>query len=92
MVEARGPVEMLPEKTRAAVSFAAFMPRRHGPDGHLVLARAAAHPTIHRVDVLSARNVLHAFRLRAPADLDPAFAVLLAAAYRVGRQEHLPRA
>ena len=37
----------------------------------------------------SSGNVLHAFRLAAPAEVDAEFAAYLAEAYRVGAQEHL---
>jgi hypothetical protein len=90
---AAGPLEVLPEKTRIALharmSFAAFMPRRRWLDGHLVLAREATHPRIRRVEVFSPRNVLHAFRLQGPDDVDAAFAALVAEAYGVGVQHHL---
>ena len=43
------------------------------------------------IDVFSPRNVLHAFRLTGPADVDQEFAGWLAEAYRVGAQEHLRR-
>lgn len=88
-----GPVEVLPEKSRIALharmSFAAFTPRRHWLDGHLVLARQAEHPLFRRVEVYSARNVLHAFRLTSPSEVDDGFAALVVEAYAVGRQEHL---
>jgi hypothetical protein len=88
-----GPVTVLPEKTRIALavrmSFAAFMPRKHWLDGHLVLAREAQHPRIRRVQVFSRRNVLHEFRLAEEADLDAAFVTLLHEAYAVGEQRHL---
>jgi hypothetical protein len=93
LVRGLGPVEVLPEKTRIALharmSFAAFTPRRHWLDGHLVLAREAAHPRIRRVEVFSPRNILHAFRLEGPDDVDDAFAALVGDAYEVGRQRHL---
>jgi uncharacterized protein DUF5655 len=93
VVRGLGPVEVLPEKTRIALharmSFAAFTPRRHWLDGHLVLARRAVHPAVRRVEVYSPRNVLHGFRLTGPDQVDPPFAALLAEAYAVGRQEHL---
>jgi hypothetical protein len=41
--------------------------------------------------VYSARNVLHAFRLLSPADVDDQFAAWLTEAYDVGRQRHLGR-
>src|SRR4051812_41850644 len=61
------PVSILREKTGIAVhvrmSVAAFMPRRHWLNGHLVLARHIESPRFVRVETFSARNVLHAFRL-----------------------------
>lgn len=62
VVTALGPVSVLPEKTRLALhvrmSFAAFTPRRHWLDGHLVLARTATHPRIRKIEIYSPRNVL----------------------------------
>lgn len=88
VLEIVGPVTVLPEKTRIALhvrmSFAAFVPRRHWLDGHLVLARRADHLLIRRVEVFSPRNVLHAFRLTGPADVDDAFVLLLREAYAAG--------
>lgn len=93
VARAAGPVEVLAEKTRIALharmSFAAFMPRRRWLDGHLVLAREASHPRIRRVQVFSPRNVLHAFRLDGPDDVDAAFAALVAESFEVGVQRHL---
>jgi Domain of unknown function (DUF5655) len=88
VVRQLGPVEVLPEKTRIALhvrmSFAAFMPRRHWLNGHLVLARQIDSPRFLRVEAYSPRNVVHAFRLTAPADVDHEFAGWLAEAYQVG--------
>ena len=85
-----GPVEILAEKSRIALharmSFAAFTPRRDWLDGHLVLAREATHPRFTRIEVYSPRNVVHAFRLTDPAEIDAAFLALLADGYDVGRQ------
>jgi hypothetical protein len=90
-----GPVTVLPEQTRIALharmSFAAFVARRHWLDGHVVLARRIEHPRFRRVEEYSARNVLHAFRLTGPDDVDADVRAWLAEAYRVGRQEHLRR-
>ncbi|HET8640388.1 MAG TPA: hypothetical protein VFM37_00525 [Pseudonocardiaceae bacterium] len=41
------------------------------------------------MQTFSPRNVLHAFRLRTPAEVDAEFAGWLAEAYRVGEQRHL---
>jgi hypothetical protein len=94
-VSAVGPVQVLAEKTRIALqvrmSFAAFMPRRRWLNGHLVLARRIDSPRFLRIDTLSPRNVVHAFRLTAPADVDQEFTAWLAEAYEVGAQRHLRR-
>ena len=88
-----GPVTVLPEKTRIALhvrmSFAAFMPRRRWLGGHLVLARRIDSPRFVRVETYSPRNVVHAFRLASPAEVDAEFVAWLAEAYRVGEQKHL---
>jgi len=88
-----GPVTVLPEKTRIALqvrmSFAALMPRRHWLNGHLVLARSIDSDRFMTVQVFSPRNVLHAFRLAGPEQLDDEFEGWIAEAYRVGAQEHL---
>jgi hypothetical protein len=93
VVSALGPVEVLAEKTRIALhvrmSFAAFMPRRRWLDGHLVLARSVSDPRFRKVEVFSPRNVLHAFRLAGPSDVDAEFAEYLTEAYRTGEQRHL---
>ena len=94
-VRAVGPVQVLAEKTRIALqvrmSFAALMPRRDWLNGHLVLARRIDSPRFLRVETFSPRNVLHAFRLSEPDEVDTEFAAWLAEAYRVGAQEHLRR-
>ena len=90
-----GPVLVLPEKSRIALqvrmSFAALMPRRHWLNGHLVLARDVGSDRFTKIEVFSARNVLHAFRLADPHEIDDEFAAWIAEAYRVGAQEHLRR-
>ena len=46
-------------------------------------------PRFRRIEVFSPRNVLHAFRLHAPGEVDDEVEAWLAEAYRVGAQEHL---
>ena len=69
-----GPVEVLAESSRIALhlrmSFAAFVARRHWLDGHVVLARRLDSPRFRRIEEYSPRNVLHAFRLHGPDDVD----------------------
>ena len=90
-----GPATVLSERTRIALharmSFAAFMPRRDWLNGHLVLARRIENPRFSRIETFSPRNVLHAFRLSSPAEVDAEFIGWLAEAYEVGVQRHLGR-
>jgi hypothetical protein len=92
-VKELGPVDVLAEKTRIALhvrmSFAAFMPRRKWLNGHPVLARRVNSPRFPRVETISPRNVVHAFRLNCADDVDDEFVGWLAEAYQVGTQEHL---
>ena len=87
-----GPVTILPEKTRIALqvrmSFAAFTPRRQWLNGHLILARRIDSPRFTRIEPFSPRNVLHAFRLRSPEEVDAELFGWLAEAYQVGLQRH----
>ncbi|MGC5225376.1 DUF5655 domain-containing protein [Micromonospora sp. DT81.3] len=87
-----GPFTVLPEKTRIAfqvrMSFAAVTPRRSWLNGHLVLDGRVESSRFTRIETYSRRNVLHAFRLVSPDEVDGEFAVWLAAAYRVGEQGH----
>ena len=93
LIEALGPVRILPEKTRIAfqvrMSFAQITPRRRWLDGHVVLARRLESPRFRRIETFSPRNHLHAFRLTDAADLDAEFRAWLAEAYAVGEQKHL---
>lgn len=95
VLDSLGPYEVLPQQTRIALhrrmSFAAFQPRRHWLDGHLILARTIANRRFRKVEVYSARNVLHAFRLTHPDDIDDEFATWLTEAYAVGEQRHRTR-
>ncbi len=95
MVVALGPVEVLAEKSRIALhvrmSFAAFTPRRHTLPGHLVLARRVESARWDRIQIFSPRNVLHAFTLTGPREVDAEFAGWLAESYDVGAQLHLHR-
>jgi hypothetical protein len=92
IVMALGPVSVLPEKTRIALhvrmSFVAFVPRKRWLDGHLVLARRVDSPRFRRIEEYSPRNILHAFRLTSPAEVDAEFAGWLAEAFAVGEQRH----
>jgi hypothetical protein len=95
VVERIGPISVLPEKTRIALhvrmSFAALMPRQRWLDGHVVLARRLDSPRFRRVDVYSPHNVVHAFRLSSPGEVDDEVASWFREAYAVGEQRHLGR-
>jgi hypothetical protein len=83
----------LAEKTRIAfharMSFAAFTVHRHFLDGHVVLAREIRSPRFRRVEVYSRSNMVHAFRLVRPEEVDDEVRAWLAEAYEVGQQLHL---
>jgi len=93
VVQGLGPVEILAEKTRIALharmTFAAFTPRIHWLDGHVVLAERLDSDRFTRIEVYSPRNVLHAFRLRSPAEVDAEVVDWFTRAYSVGRRQHL---
>src|SRR6476619_793422 len=84
-----GPVTVLSERTRIALqvrmSFAAVMPRRHWLNGHLVLDHRVESPRFAKIEVYSPRNVLHAFQLRVPGEVDTEFTAWLTQSYRVGQ-------
>jgi uncharacterized protein DUF5655 len=88
MVRQNGRVAVIPEKTRIAfharMSFAAFTLRKHWIDGHVVLARRRDSPRFSSVQLLSPGNVLHAFRLTGPEQVDDEVADWLREAF--GRQ------
>jgi Domain of unknown function (DUF5655) len=91
-----GPVTVLPEKTRIAfharMSFMVVSVRKRHMTGHFVLARRIEDPRFIRIDTLSPRNHVHAFRLSSLDELDAPFMAWAREAYAVGRQEHLERA
>jgi hypothetical protein len=95
VVRSLGPVIILPEKTRIAfqvrMSFAQVTPRRRWVDGHVVLARRFEHPRFRRIETISPRNHVHAFRLEQPGDIDDTFVAWMREAYDVGEQRHLVR-
>lgn len=90
-----GPFSVLPEKTRIALhvrmSFAALMPRQRWLDGHVVLPRKLDSPRFRRVEAYSPHNVVHAFRLGSPEEVDDEVEAWLREAYAVGEQRHLSR-
>jgi hypothetical protein len=71
------------------MSFAAFAPRRRWLDGHVVLDGRLDSPRFRRIETYSPRNVLHAFRLSSPDEVDDEVTGWLARAYAVGEQRHL---
>jgi Domain of unknown function (DUF5655) len=95
-IRRRGPVKVLPEKTRIAfqvrMSFAQLTPRSRWVDGHVVLARRLEHPRFRRIDTISRRNHIHHFRLAAVSEVDAEVQGWLTEAYAVGQQRHLKTA
>jgi hypothetical protein len=93
MVEQRGPVTVLPEKTRIAfharMSFAVVMLRREHMDGHVIFARRLESPRFLEVQSFSPRNHLHRFRFHSIDELDDEVGAWIDEAYAVGQQKHL---
>lgn len=89
--DADPPVSVLAEKTRIALhvrmSFAAFVPRKSSLVGHLILARTIPSPRWSRIEAFSPQNILHAFWLDYPGEVDGAFVDWLWEAYEVGCQK-----
>jgi len=93
ITSASGPVVVVPERSRIALhvrmSFAAFVPRRNRLDGHVVLPRRLDSNRFHEVTTFSPRNVVHAFRLGSPAEVDADVVAWLVESEAVGEQWHL---
>jgi hypothetical protein len=71
------------------MSFAAVMLTHRWIDGHVVLARRVESPRFRRIESISPRNHVHAFRLSALEELDAELTAWIAEAYLVGEQRHL---
>jgi Domain of unknown function (DUF5655) len=93
VIQRMGPVIVVPEKTRIAfqvrMSFAAVMLKPRWIDGHVVLARRVESPRFRRIESISPRNHVHAFRLSALEEIDAELTAWIAEAYLVGEQRHL---
>lgn len=95
LIEACGPVTVLPHKTTVAFAgerrgFAGARPTKHGVDGFLDLQRPLAPDRrIRRVSPYTKRLFVHQFRVTSPADLDEEFAGWVREAYAVGAGAHL---
>ncbi len=93
-VRERGPVTVLPERTRIAfqvrMSFMAVTVQRSAL--HFVLPSVRRHVRFTRITTVSPRNHVHEFRLTSLSDVDATFRRWVAQAYRVGEQRHSLRA
>ena len=91
-----GPIAVVPQRTRivlaAPMRFLAVQVRRDHLTGHVFLERVVAHPLVIETipDAYGSGLVLHRFVIRAPGELDEAFAAIVReSASRVGRRERL---
>lgn len=93
VIQSMGPVIVVPEKTRIAfqvrMSFAAVMLKQRWIDGHVVLSRRVESPRFRRIESISPRNHVHAFRLSSLQEIDAELTGWIAEAYVVGEQRHL---
>ena len=92
LIEACGPVEMIPQKTRIVfltrMRFAAVTPRTAWLDGHLNLAREISDPRFTKVVRYGPATFTHSFRARDASFFDAKFAAFVRESYIRGRQEH----
>jgi hypothetical protein len=95
MVQAVGPVKIIPQKTRVTfqgrMRFVSLYPRKNHLVGGFVFARRVDHPRFFKIETFSARNILHHFRIETLEDLNSDFSDWIREAYTVGQQEHLRR-
>lgn len=93
VIEACGPVEVIPQKTRIAIQaevrFAGCMARKKWLVASLWLTRPVSHPTLQRVDEYGPGSYGHHFRLDSARDIDTPFRKLVREAYAVGLRKHL---
>jgi hypothetical protein len=93
VIEACGPVEVIPQKTRIAIQAdvrcAGAVIRKKGLLAKLWLTRRVAHPTLQRVEKYGPRSYGHQFRLDSVDDIDSTFRGLVGESYSVGLREHL---
>ena len=91
--EARGPLSVIPQKSRIALQvrmrFAALMPQKAALKGHLVLASRHESARFIKVESYSPRNHVHVFRLASEDEIDDELREWIAMAYEVGCQHHL---
>jgi [ribosomal protein S5]-alanine N-acetyltransferase len=89
-----GPAAVVPERTRVAfqtrMSFAVVSLRSRWLDGHVVLSKRLRSKRFRDIQTISPRNVVHAFRLEGPDEVDDEVSAWIAQAYLVGLQRHLP--
>lgn len=93
MVQACGPVTIIPQKTRVTfqvrMRFVSLYARKAALVGGFVFARRVAGRQFFKIETFSPRNHLHHFRLTSEAELDEDFARWIQEAYAVGEQQHL---
>lgn len=93
VIEACGPVEVIPQKTRIAimaqVRFAGCVVRKKWLLAHLWLTREAEHAKLRGRETLGPSTSIHRFRLDQAEDVDDALIELIRESYRVGLREHL---
>lgn len=94
VVEACGPVQTIPQKTRIAflvrMRFAAFYPMKRTARITLILRRKLpTHPRLERIETFGRDTELHTFRLEHPSDIDANLRRWTRESYRRGNQDHL---
>lgn len=93
MVEACGPVTIIPHKRRISfqvrVRFAAVLPLRNAIDVSFWFTTPHQHPRVRRIERYTPHAYRHVIRLASEGDFDAQLAQWLREAYAIGEQRHL---
>jgi len=88
LIEKRGPIEVIPQKTRIAIQakvrFAGCAVRKKWMLANLWLTRRVRHPRLQRVEKFGPGSYGHQFRFDSPAEIDEPFETLVQEANSVG--------
>ena len=93
MVEACGPVKVLPYRDRIGfmvrVRFTGAVPRKNWLDVGFWFTRRVTNPRFHKIETLYPNAHIHLLRITQPDQLDAEVAAWIKEAYAIGCQEHL---
>ena len=93
LIEKFGPVTVEPKKTGIAflvrVRFAGAVLRKKWLEARLWLKHPVEHPSLRRIERVTARDFIHYFLIESVNDMDEVFVSFLREAYQIGTQQYL---